>query len=120
MNSLNSEISSSNPTVRHSTTKTLHSMQNAQAEFGAAARCLQALGHPLSLRILFLLADGEASVGQVQMHLRRPLPSISLYLHRLADRGILRCRSVGTRSYYALRNTEVAALVASLRLNYLN
>ena len=43
---------------------------------GAAARCLQALGHPLSLRILCLLADGEASVGEIQERVGRPLPTI--------------------------------------------
>ena len=49
-----------------------------------------------------------------------PLPTISLHLHKLADRGVLRSRIVGTRTYYALRSSQIAALVASIRINYLN
>lgn len=95
-------------------------LQRAETEFGAAARCLQALGHPLSLRILCLLAEGEASVGEIQERIGRPLPTISLHLHKMADRGVLRSRTAGTRAYYALRSSQIAALVASIRINYLN
>ena len=35
-------------------------------------------------------------------------------------RGVLRSRIVGTRTYYALRSSQIAALVASIRINYLN
>ena len=38
----------------------------------------------------------------------------------LASRGVLRSRIVGTRTYYALRSSQIAALVASIRINYLN
>ena len=106
--------------VRHSTAGSQAGLQRAETEFGAAARCLQALGQPLSLRILCLLADGEASVGEIQERVGRPLPTISLHLHKLADRGVLRSRIVGTRTYYALRSSQIAALVASIRINYLN
>lgn len=95
-------------------------LQRAETEFGAAARCLQALGHPLSLRILCLLADGEASVSEIQERMGRPLPTISLHLRKLADRGLLRSRLAGTRTYYALRSSQIATLVASIRINYLN
>ena len=63
---------------------------------------------------------GEASVGEIQERVGRPLPTISLHLHKLADRGVLRSRIVGTRTYYALRSSQIAALVASIRINYLN
>lgn len=120
MGKLNSDISNGKPPIRHSTTGSQRSMMNAEAEFGAAARCLQALGHPLSLGILILLASGEASATELQIHLRRPLPTISVHLHRLVDRGLLRCRSVGPRLCYKLRDAQVAALVASINLKYLN
>ena len=34
--------------------------------------------------------------------------------------GALCTRIVGTRTYYALRSSQIAALVASIRINYLN
>ena len=106
--------------VRHSTVGSQAGLQRAETEFGAAARCLQALGHPLSLRILCLLADGEASVGEIQERVGRPLPTISLHLHKLADRGILEARNVGNRVYFTLRSPQVRSLIEGIKHNFLN
>ncbi|MFN4325133.1 MAG: ArsR/SmtB family transcription factor [Azonexus sp.] len=98
----------------------LSGLQRAEAEFGTIARCLQAIGHPLSLRILCLLSGGEASVGEVQARLGKPLPTISLHLHKLADRGILEARSAGNRVYFTLRSPHIRRLVEGIRTNFLN
>lgn len=98
----------------------LSGLQRAEAEFGTIARCLQAIGHPLSLRILCLLSEGEASVGELQARLGKPLPTISLHLHKLADRGILEARSAGNRVYFTLRSPHIRRLVEGIRTNFLN
>src|SRR5574343_1499166 len=79
---------------------TLSVLQRVEAEFGTIARCQQAFAHPLSLRILCQLNEGEASVGELQARLGKPLPTISLHLHKLADSGILEARNVGNRAYF--------------------
>ena len=98
----------------------LSGLQRAEAEFGTIARCLQAIGHPLSLRILCLLSAGEASVGELQTRLGKPLPTISLHLHKLADRGILEARNVGNRVYFTLRSPQVRSLIEGIKHNFLN
>src|SRR5574343_515059 len=65
--------------AKHSGQPQPSGLQRAEAEFGTIARCLQAIGHPLSLRILCLLSEGEASVGELQARLGKPLPTISLH-----------------------------------------
>lgn len=98
----------------------LSGLQRAEAEFGTIARCLQAIGHPLSLRILCLLSAGEASVGELQARLGKPLPTISLHLHKLADRGILEARNVGNRVYFTLRSPQIRRLIEGIQANFLN
>jgi hypothetical protein len=57
------------------------------------------------LRILCLLADGEACGRTIQERVGRPLPT-TLTCDKLADHGVLRSRIVGTRTYYALRSVR--------------
>ena len=104
----------------HAESPRLPGLQRAEAEFGTIARCLQAIGHPLSLRILCLLSMGEASVGELQTRLGKPLPTISLHLHKLADRGILEARNVGNRVYFTLRSPQVRSLIEGIKHNFLN
>ncbi len=106
--------------AKHSEQPQPSGLQRAEAEFGTIARCLQAIGHPLSLRILCLLSMGEASVGELQTRLGKPLPTISLHLHKLADRGILEARNVGNRVYFTLRSPQVRSLIEGIKHNFLN
>ncbi len=61
---------------------------------------------------------GEASVGELQARLGKPLPTISLHLHKLADRGILEARNVGNRVYFTLRSPQIRSLIEGIQAQF--
>lgn len=65
------------------------------------------LGDPVRRRILELLADGEATAGEVTEVVRREFgisqPAVSQHLRVLRDAGFATARAEGTRRIYALR-----------------
>ena len=53
------------------------------------------LGHPIRIRILELLADGERTVGDLQAALELDSSGTSQHLSALRQQGVLESRRVG-------------------------
>lgn len=68
-----------------------------------------ALGEPVRRRILELLHDGPAPVGQLAERLPVGRPAVSKHLRVLGDAGLVEHRSVGTRNLYVLAPGGMAA-----------
>jgi DNA-binding transcriptional ArsR family regulator len=71
------------------------SNQSAEAVFDA-------LGEPVRRRILELLHDGPAAVGQMAERLPVGRPAVSKHLRVLSNAGLVEHSSVGTRNLYVL------------------
>lgn len=78
------------------------SNQSAEAVFDA-------LGEPVRRRILELLHDGPAAVGQLAQLLPVGRPAVSKHLRVLSNAGLIEHRSVGTRNLYMLAPGGMAA-----------
>jgi DNA-binding transcriptional ArsR family regulator len=72
-------------------------MSNQRAE-----EVFDALGEPVRRRILELLKDGPTPVGKLADQLPVGRPGVSKHLRVLTSAGLVTCRSVGTRTLYAL------------------
>ena len=68
------------------------------------------LGEPTRLRILYLLCDGEKSVGSLVEALDCTQANVSKHLTLMTDAGVLRRRRDGVHSYYAVADTSVFGL----------
>lgn len=79
------------------------------------AEILKALGHPLRLRLLELLAAGEASVGTLQEHLGTSQAIVSQQLRILRSSGIVTFRRQGTLSLYSLAIPGLLNLLSCLQ-----
>ena len=78
-----------------------------------AAAQLSALGHPVRLKILRYVAQGEregSAAGAIQAHVDLPASTLSHHLRRLVDAGLLTSRSEGTFQYYAADYPSLRAL----------
>lgn len=83
-------------------TKTLApELYEKQAEICAA------LAHPVRLRILDLLGDGESTATQLLDHLDIPKSNLSQHLTVLKRAGILKVRSEGLYQYLSLSIPEI-------------
>ncbi len=69
------------------------------------------LGHPVRVRILELLKDGERTVGDLQNELQMDSGGTSQHLGVLRKHGILEGRREGTSVYYTVRDPRIFQLL---------
>jgi len=79
------------------------------------ARVGKALGNPLRLELLDLLAQGERSVEDLAGQAMLGLTSCSAHLQVLHHARLVVTRKQGTRVFYSLASDDVARLHASVR-----
>ena len=78
------------------------------------AAFLKVLAHPLRLRILELLGQGEQSVGQFAQGLSVDQPTVSRHLGILKQGGLVTTRQDGASVIYRLQNEETVRLLQQL------
>ena len=95
--------------IRHDSTAT----QGVQrrAVYQVKAEFFRVLGHPVRVRILELLKDGERTVGDLQNELQMDSSGTSQHLGVLRKHGILEGRREGTSVHYAVRDPRIFQLL---------
>jgi len=83
------------------------------AELGDAAAVFRALAHPVRVRIVSLLCDGELCVKRMEELLGIPQPSVSQHLTRLRYAGLISAERRGHLVCYRLNEGPAAAIVAA-------
>ena len=81
------------------------------------AEQLSALGHPVRLKVLRFVVQGDSqgtSAGDIQMQVDLPASTLSHHLKRLVDAGLLTTRTEGTFHYYAADYAALRMLTDSL------
>jgi len=79
--------------------------------YALKAEFFRALGHPVRVRILQLLRDGEMSVGALQAELELDSSGTSQHLAALRKQGLLTSRKHGTSVYYAVKDERTLMLL---------
>lgn len=75
------------------------------------AQLFRVLGHPVRIRILELLLDGERTVGELQAALRLDSSGTSQHLRALRQLGVLESRRAGTSTYYKIKDPRISQLM---------
>ena len=75
---------------------------------------ITSLGDPTRVRVLELLREGPASVGEIAGRLPVSRPAVSQHLRLLLGAGLVRFTRDGTRHLYAVDATGVAEVRAWL------
>lgn len=84
-------------------------LQKFKAEF------FKALAHPLRIRILELLADGDKNVNEMQTAIGTEGSAVSQQLSILRSKNIVQGRKEGTRVMYSLRDPMIVDLLGIAR-----
>src|SRR5436190_24228827 len=79
------------------------------------ARLFRVLGHPVRIRILELLSEGERTVGDLQAQLDLDSSGTSQHLAALRQIGLLEGRRAGTSVYYRIKDPRISQLLAVAR-----
>lgn len=80
-----------------------------------AAAVLKCVAHPIRLRIVELLEDGEKTVGDLQAELGVTQSVTSQHLSQMRVRGLLAARRSGTQVYYGIANPDVVKVIHCVR-----
>ncbi len=76
------------------------------------AQLFRALGHPIRIRILELLTEGERTVGELQAALALDSSGTSQHIAALRHQGLVESRRDGTSIHYRIRDPRVSQLLA--------
>lgn len=79
------------------------------------AELFKALGHPVRVRLLEQLADGERSVGDLAERVDAELPLVSQQLAVLRRAGVVVGRREGSAVFYSVRDAGMVELLAVAR-----
>ncbi|MCL4422498.1 MAG: metalloregulator ArsR/SmtB family transcription factor [Actinobacteria bacterium] len=79
------------------------------------AELFRVLGHPVRIRMLELLSDGELSVGELQAGLELDSSSTSQHLAALRRQGLVEGRKQGTSVHYRMRDPRTSELLVIAR-----
>lgn len=80
-------------------------------QMAAAAGLMRLVAEPLRLRLLWLLAEGEADVTTLTARAGVPRPAVSQQLARLRAGGLVAAQRSGRRMVYRLRGGHVHSLI---------
>jgi DNA-binding transcriptional ArsR family regulator len=79
--------------------------------FALKAEFFRALGHPVRIRLLQLLRDGERTVGALQAALALDSSGVSQQLAALRKQGLVESRRDGTNVYYRVKDRRTLELL---------
>ena len=80
-----------------------------------ASRSLKAMSHPLRLKILCTLGEGEVSVQEIVDSVGTSQSNISQHLAILRDKGILATRKDANRVYYRVGDARTLRLISMMQ-----
>ena len=80
-----------------------------------ASRSLKAMSHPLRLKILCTLGDGEVSVQEIVDSVGTSQTNISQHLAILRDKGILATRKDANRVFYRVGDARTLRLIGMMQ-----
>jgi DNA-binding transcriptional ArsR family regulator len=88
---------------------------NNEKDIMQAALAMKAIAHPLRLKILCVLANGELSVQDIVEQVGTSQSNISQHLSILRDKAVLYTRKDANRVYYRIGDARIIKLVGMMR-----
>ncbi len=76
---------------------------------------LKAMAHPVRIRVLEVLRQGEVAVAELQGQMGADVANISQHLAVLRNAGIVTARKTGLNVLYSVRDPEVFTILDALR-----
>lgn len=80
-----------------------------------AAASIKAISHPLRLKILCVLANGQLSVQDIVDQVGTSQSNISQHLAILRDKGVLDTEKDANRVYYRISDPRTLKLIGMIR-----
>ena len=86
-----------------------------EEEVNAVSALLKSISHPLRLKILCILQDGEQTVGEIQTAVQTTNANVSQHLSKLRNQGIITTRKEANFIYNQIADERVVNLMNTLQ-----
>jgi len=87
----------------------------SEEQVNYTSELLKSIAHPIRLKILCFLVDGEKTVSQIEKEFGSTISNISQHLTILRKMYIINRRKEANFMYYSLKDDRVLSLIKTLK-----
>lgn len=84
-------------------------------QIDTATEILKSIAHPIRLKILCFLLDGEKNVGEIEQQFGSTISNISQHLTVLRKADIILRRKDANFMYYSLKDQNIVSLMETMK-----
>ncbi len=86
-----------------------------EEQIDALSKLLKAMSHPIRMKILCLLENGEMSVGDIREEVKTTNANVSQHLNILRNQGIIDYRKDANFIYNRITDPRIVQLIQKMR-----
>lgn len=87
----------------------------SEEQINSTSEILKSMAHPIRLKILCFLTDGEKTVGEIEKQFGSSISNISQHLTVLRKLDIIKRRKEANFMYYSVKEQKVVLLLDTLK-----
>ena len=92
-----------------------HSMKFNEEQIVVATELLKSIAHPIRMKILCFIMDGEKNVGEIEQQFGSTISNISQHLTILRKANIIERRKEANFMFYSLKDKNIHELMETLK-----
>jgi len=93
-------------------------MKFNEQQVEAVTEILKSIAHPIRIKILCFLMEGEKYVGEIEQQFGSTISNISQHLTVLRKANIIERRKEANYMYYSIRDQNIQNLMETLKNNF--
>ncbi|MBN1532692.1 MAG: winged helix-turn-helix transcriptional regulator [Spirochaetes bacterium] len=93
-------------------------MKFNEEQVETATEVLKSIAHPIRMKILCYLMDGEKNVSEIEQQFGSTISNISQHLTILRKASIINRRKEANFMFYSIRDRSVLSLMESIKNNF--
>jgi len=93
-------------------------MKFNEEQVETATEVLKSIAHPIRMKILCYLMDGEKNVGEIEQQFGSTISNISQHLTILRKASIINRRKEANFMFYSIRDRSILSLMESIKNNF--
>ncbi|MBN1497593.1 MAG: winged helix-turn-helix transcriptional regulator [Spirochaetes bacterium] len=87
-------------------------------QIDSVTELLKSIAHPIRMKILCFLMEGEKNVGEIEQQFGSTISNISQHLTVLRKASIIDRRKEANFMFYSLKDTNIHKLMETLKNNF--
>ncbi len=81
----------------------------------AVATILKSMSHPIRLKILYMLLEGDKTTGQLLEEIKTTNPNMSQHLNVLRDSGVIQSKKERTFVHNSIADKRIAQVLKDIQ-----